>query len=95
MAAAIALEATSMSDIAVLAYLARVRVPRRADRRCAGPGYTAMLEWIARARTKARAPWAVIDGTAAGFPWLVIVGKTLMGWVVIDMDGPVGDRHDR
>jgi hypothetical protein len=25
-------------------------------------------------------------GGPAGFPWLVIAGKALMGWVVIDMD---------
>jgi hypothetical protein len=91
MAAAIALGATSMSDIAVLAHLAPVlgiapsgpTVRRSLDL----AGGTAMLERIAGARAKARAHvWALIEGTPAGFPWLVIAGKTLAGWVVIDMD---------
>src|ERR1700722_19584575 len=29
---------------------------------------------------------AVIQDTPSGFPWLVIAGKTLAGWLVIDMD---------
>ena len=91
MAAAIALGATSMSDIAVLAHLAPVlgaapsgpTVRRALDL----AGGTAMLDRIARARAKARAHvWTLIEGTAAGFPWLVIAGKALAGWVVIDMD---------
>jgi len=91
MAAAIALGATSMSDIAVLAHLAPVlgaapsgpTVRRSLDL----AGGTAMLERIARARAKARAHvWTLIEGTPAGFPWLVIAGKMLAGWVVIDMD---------
>jgi len=46
-----------------------------------------MLDRIARARAKARAhAWQLIEGTAAGFPWLVIAGKTLAGWHVIDLD---------
>ena len=46
-----------------------------------------MLERIARARAKARAHvWQLIEATPAGFPWLVIAGKALTGWVVIDMD---------
>ena len=91
MAAAIALGATSMSDIAVLAHLAPVlgdapggpTVRRALDL----AGTPAMLDRIARARAKARAHvWDLIEGTPAGFPWLVIAGKTLTGWVVIDMD---------
>jgi hypothetical protein len=46
-----------------------------------------MLDRIARARAKARAhAWTLIEGTTAGFPWLAVAGKTLAGWVVIDMD---------
>jgi len=91
MAAAIALGATSMSDIALLAHLAPVlgaapsgpTVRRALDL----AGTPAMLDRIARARARARAhAWALIAGTAAGFPWLVIAGKELAGWVVIDMD---------
>jgi hypothetical protein len=90
-AVSIALGATSMSDIALLAHLAPVLgappsgpTVRRALELAGAP---AMLERIARARAKARAhAWALIAGTDAGFPWPVIAGKTLTGWVVIDMD---------
>jgi Transposase DDE domain group 1 len=91
MAAAIALGATSMSDIAVLAHLAPV--PGAAPggpavRRALGlAGTPAMPDRIARARAKARAhARRLIEDTASGFPWLVIAGKTLTGWVVIDLD---------
>ena len=83
-AVSIALGATSMSDIALLAHLAPVlggapsgpTVRRALDL----AGAPAMLDRIARARAKARAHvWTLIAGTAAGFPWLVIAGKTLTG----------------
>jgi hypothetical protein len=46
-----------------------------------------MLDRIARARARARAHvWTLIGDTPAGFPWLAIAGKTLAGWLVIDMD---------
>jgi Transposase DDE domain group 1 len=91
MAAAIALGATSMSDIAVLAHLAPVlgAAPSgpTARRDLDLAGTPAMLDRIARARAKARAhAWSLIEGTAAGFPWLVIAGKVLTGWLVIDLD---------
>jgi hypothetical protein len=91
LAAAIALGATSMSDIALLAHLAPVlgdapsgpTVRRALDL----AGTAAMLDKIARARAKARAhAWKLIQDTPAGFPWLEIAGKTLTGWLVIDMD---------
>jgi hypothetical protein len=101
MAAAIALGAASMSDIAVLAHLAPVlgtapsgpTVRRALDL----AGTAAMLDRIARARARARAHvWTLIEGTATGFPWLAIAGKTLVGWVVIDMDATlVTARSDK
>ena len=30
--------------------------------------------------------WKLIADTPSGFPWLVIAGKTLAGWLVIDLD---------
>ena len=30
--------------------------------------------------------WQLIEKTPAGFPWLVIAGKALAGWLVIDLD---------
>jgi hypothetical protein len=98
LAAAIALGATSMSDIALLAHLAPVlgtapsgpTVRRALDL----AGTPAALDRIARARARARAHvWALIGDTAAGFPWLVIAGKTLTGWVVIDMDATLVTAH--
>jgi hypothetical protein len=91
LAAAIALGATSMSDIALLAHLAPVlgdapsgpTVRRALDL----AGTAAALDKIARARARARArAWTLIEETPAGFPWLEIAGKTLAGWLVIDMD---------
>jgi hypothetical protein len=98
MAAVIALGATSMSDIGLLAHLTPVlgaapsgpTVRRALDL----AGAPAMLDRIARARARARAhAWTLIEGTAAGFPWLVIAGKTLAGWVVIDMDATLVTAH--
>jgi Transposase DDE domain group 1 len=101
MAVAIALGATSMSDIALLAHLAPVlgaapsgpTVRRTLDL----AGGAAMLKRIARARAKARAQvWQLIEGTPAGFPWLAIAGKTLTGWLVIDLDATlVTARSDK
>jgi hypothetical protein len=97
-AAAIALGATSMSDIAVLAHLSPVlgdapsgpTVRRSLDL----AGGAAMLDRIARARARARAHvWQLIEKTPAGFPWLAIAGKTLAGWLVIDMDGTLVTAH--
>ena len=47
----------------------------------------ATLDKIARARAAVRARvWKLIEDTPCGFPWLVIAGKTLAGWLVIDLD---------
>jgi Transposase DDE domain group 1 len=97
-AAVIALGATSMSDIGLLAHLVPVlgaapsgTTVRRALDLAGSP---AMLDRIARARAKARAhAWTLIEGTPAGFPWLVIAGKTLAGWVVIDLDATLVTAH--
>ena len=91
MAAAIALGATSMSDIALLSHLAPLlgaapsgpTIRRALDL----AGSPRMRDKIARARAKARAhAWELIAATPAGFPWLEVAGKVLAGWVVIDMD---------
>jgi hypothetical protein len=98
MAAAIALGATSMSDIALLAHLAPLlgAAPSgpTARRALDLAGTPAMLDRIARARARARAhAWALIAETPAGFPWLEIAGKALTGWVVIDMDATLVTAH--
>ena len=57
-------------------------------------GAPAMLDRIARARAKARThAWTLIEGTPAGFPWLVIAGKALTGWLVTDMDATLVTAH--
>ncbi len=98
MAAAIALGATSMSDIALLAHLSPLlgaapsgpTVRRALDL----AGTPRMLDRIARARARARAhAWGLIAATAAGFPWLAVAGKVLEGWVVIDMDATLVTAH--
>ena len=82
MAAAIALGATSMSDIALLAHLGPVLggAPSGATVRRALDlaGTPSVLDRIARARARARAhAWKLIEATPAGLPWLEIAGKTL------------------
>jgi hypothetical protein len=91
LAVAITLGATSMSDIAVLAHLAPVLGPAPSGptvRRALDlAGTPAMLDRIARARAKARGhAWKLIEAAPAGFPWLAVAGKTLAGWLVIDLD---------
>src|SRR5262245_41710421 len=90
MAVAIALGATSMSDIAVLAQLAPVlgAAPSGSTvRRALGLADTRTLGKIAQARARIRAHvWEQTAATPGGFPWLAIAGKSLAGWLVIDMD---------
>jgi hypothetical protein len=98
MAAAIALGAASMSDIALLAHLGPVLggAPGGATVRRALDlaGTPSVLARIARARARARAhAWKLIEATPAGFPWLEIAGKTLAGLVVIDMDATLVTAH--
>ena len=90
MAVAIALGATSMSDIAVLAHQEPVLGAAPSDttvRRTLELADPAALDKIARARAAVRAHvWQLICATPAGFPWLAIAGKPLAGWLVIDLD---------
>jgi len=98
MAAAIALGATSMSDIALLEHLAPLMggapsgsTARRALEQAGSPR---TLDRIARARARARArAWELIEATPAGFPWLEAAGKVLTGWMVIDMDATLITAH--
>jgi len=56
-------------------------------RRALGLADARTLTRIARARARIRAHvWTLIQDTPSGFPWLIIAGKTLAGWLVIDMD---------
>src|SRR6185437_10291359 len=91
LAVAIALGAASMSDIALLAHLSPVlgAAPSgpTARRALDLAGTPHVLDRIARARARARdRAWKLIEAAPGGFPWLAVAGKTLAGWLVIDMD---------
>jgi len=90
MAVAIALGATSMNDIALLADHEPVLGAPRSDttvRRTLELADPRTLDKIARARAAVRAHvWSLICARPAGFPWLAIAGKLLAGWLVIDLD---------
>jgi hypothetical protein len=47
-------------------------------------------EKIAKARAAVRVRvWMLLEGREAGFPWLEVLGKKLLGWIVIDMDATI------
>jgi hypothetical protein len=97
MAVAIALGATSMSDIALLAHQELVFGAPPSDtaiRRTLELAGGTTLRKLARARAKVRAhAWNLIAATPAGFPWLRIAGKPLTGWLVIDLDATLITAH--
>ena len=100
MAVAIALGATSMTDITLLAHQEQVFGAAPSDttvRRTLELADPATLDKIARVRAAVRAHvWSLIAARPAGFPWLAIAGKILTGWLVIDLDGTlVTARSDK
>jgi hypothetical protein len=90
-AAAIAMGATAMADIEVLGQLAPVLGAAPSDstvRRTLELADDRVLARIAQARARIRKhAWNLIAATEPGFPWLAVAGKTLSGWIVLDMDG--------
>ncbi|MGH3166288.1 MAG: transposase, partial [Trebonia sp.] len=96
-AIAIALGATAMADIAVLGQLAPVLGPAPSDstvRRVLDLATDQMLTRIAQARARIRKhAWELIAATERGFPWIAVAGKTLQGWLVIDMDATLITAH--
>jgi hypothetical protein len=101
LAVAIVLGATSMRQIALLAHQAAVFGDPPSDstvRRTLEPIGTdpALLGRVAKARAKVRAHvWTLIEATEAGFPWLVVAGKVLTGWIVIDIDATIVLAHSK
>ncbi|MEV0597676.1 transposase, partial [Nonomuraea cavernae] len=99
LAVAIALGATSMRQIALLAHQDGVFGKPASDstvRRVLEPiGASEQVQAkIARARARLRGHvWDLIAATETGFPWLVVAGKTLTGWVVIDLDATLITAH--
>ena len=97
MAVAIALGATSMNDITLLAHQEPVFGAAPSDttvRRTLELADPATLDKIARVRARVRAHvWSLIAARPAGFPWLAIAGKLLAGWLVIDLDATLITAH--
>jgi len=95
-AIAIAMGAAAMADIAVLGQLAPVLGPAPSAstvRRVLDLASDRVLVRIAQARARIRKHvWQQIEA-AGGFPWLEIAGKTLAGWLFIDMDGTLITAH--
>jgi Transposase DDE domain group 1 len=89
-AIAIAMGATAMADIEVLDQLAPVLGAAPSDstvRRTLNLADDRTLMRISQARARIRAHvWKQVQD-AGGFPWLEIAGKTLAGWLFLDMDG--------
>ncbi len=99
MAVAIALGATSMTDITLLAHQEPVFGAAPSDttvRRTLELADPRTLDKIARVRAAVRAHvWSLIAARPAGFPWLAIAGKLLAGWLVIDLDATLITARSR
>ena len=93
MAVAIALGATSMTDITLLAHQEQVFGAAPSDttvRRTLELADPRTLDKIARVRAHV---WSLIAARPGGFPWLAIAGKILTGWLVIDLDATLITAH--
>jgi hypothetical protein len=90
LAVSIALGATSVSDIGLLAHQVGVfgDPPSGSTvRRTLGGLDTAALKRVAKVRARVRRHvWDLLATCPGGFPWLLVAGKLLTGWVVIDLD---------
>ena len=97
MAVAMALGATSMNDITLLAHQEQLFGAAPSDttvRRTLELADARTLDKIARVRAKVRAHiWSLIAARPAGFPWLAVAGKILTGWLVIDIDATLITAH--
>lgn len=95
-AIAIALGATAMADTAILGQLRPALGPAPSAstvRRVLDLASDRTLTRIAQARARIRKHvWEQIEATG-GFPWLEIAGKSLAGWLFIDMDGTLITAH--
>ncbi|WP_406729238.1 hypothetical protein WJ438_38450 [Streptomyces sp. GD-15H] len=50
----------------------------------------ATLAKIAKVRARVRRQvWSLLRLRPGGFPWLVVAGKRLTGWIVIDLDATI------
>jgi hypothetical protein len=97
LAVAIALGATSMADINLLAHQIAVFGDPPSDstvRRCLTGLDPVVLGRVAKVRAKVRRRvWDLIAAGEGGFPWLLVAGKLLTGWIVIDLDATLITAH--
>ena len=97
LAVSIVLGATSVSDINVLAHQVGVFGDPPSDstvRRTLDGLDTATLKRIAKARARVRRHvWDLLAKRPGGFPWLLVAGKLLTGWIVIDLDATLITAH--
>jgi Transposase DDE domain group 1 len=95
-AIAIAMGATAMADIAILDHLALVlgAAPSSSTvRRVLGLASDPVLVKVSQARARIRRHVRELIEDAGGFPWLTVAGKTLAGYVAIDMDATLVTAH--
>jgi len=89
-AVAIVLGATSMNDITLLAHQEPLFGAAPSDttvRRTLELADPRTLDKVARVRARVRAHvWSLICATPTGFPWLVVGGNLLAGWLVTGLD---------
>jgi Transposase DDE domain group 1 len=95
-AIAIAMGATAMADTAVMDHLALVlgAAPSGSTvRRVLGLASDPVLVKVSQARARIRRHVRELIEEAGGFPWLTAAGKTLAGYVAIDMDATLVTAH--
>ena len=94
LAVALVLGATNISEAeALLAHQATVFGPAASDsttRRLLEGMDEAALIRIGKIRARVRRHvWGLLHLRPGGFPWLVVAGKRLTGWIVIDLDATI------
>jgi Transposase DDE domain group 1 len=97
-AVAIVLGATCMSDVERLWLQQAAVFGAPASDSTIGRTLTtiddALLGKVAKARARVRRHvWSLLHLRPGGFPWLVVAGKRLTGWIVIDIDATLITAH--
>src|SRR5262249_6066143 len=97
LAVSIVLGATSVSDINLLAHQVGVFGDPPSDstvRRTLDGLDSATLKRVAKARARVRRHvWDLLAKRPGGFAWLLVPGRLLTGWIVIDLDATLITAH--